>query len=775
MSSGFLFTNCNTTKFLATNEVLLVKSNIKINDSQNIPKKSLLNTQLFNVLNQKPNARFFGFRTRLWYYYRTLYKSDSTVINKFLRTKVAEPPVLLTNESGEKNRINLENFLHSKGYFSARVDYQPKIKNKKGIEEYLVTAGPPTNMKEVIYRTNDTTIQKIISGAQLTSNLKPGNPIARELFDAESFRLTRILQNEGFYSFNPEFIRYAADTTDSKNIVIVIINDPPGQSGHKVYRVNSFAVYDHDILFSGQGTVIDSIQWKNISYHHQKSKFYIDPATFDEYIFLRPDSVFRVDKYIKTINKINRLDITQLVKEDIDLNGDSLDVRLYVPANKRYVLQGNFDLNYSTISDSIKLFGVTVGGQLINKNAFGHGETLLNSLNVGTDFNLRRINNNNLINNVVVRFYNEVRFPKFIDLYGFMRLFNKVKIGHKKIISDQLLTNLKEEAETKLVLNYEFSSTVNYLSYHSLLSSLGFELSRNQNKSYGFTPISVNVWLPEVKSRFQPVLNANEYYRNSISDRLFTGFIFQNFGYNQLFKNRRSGAETRLITTVEFSGHEILAANWLWNNLRDTFTLNKKVEFAQYGRFEVDFRRQWLMTRNRTFNFRLSSGIAFPFGTSNTVPYIKQFYLGGPYSVRGWAIRELGPGSFVDTAATRIAPGGFFYQQADFKLEFNAEYRFPMFWRMAGSVFLDGGNIWSLRKPEDDPRPGARLSPHFLKEIGLSSGLGLRFDFSYFVFRLDVGSKIKSPYRIEGQYYPYSQVRQMVKDLNFNLALGMPF
>lgn len=766
--------NCRTTKFLSNDEILLSKNTITINDRQQIPQKSQLNTQLYNVLNQKPNVRFLGFRPRLWYYYRTLHKTDSSVITKFLKTRIAEPPVLMTNDQGEKNSSNLENFLHSKGYFSAVAGFSPHIKKKIGQAEYVVTVGPLTTMKEIIYRADDSTLLNILLSNTDNTNLKPGNPLAKELFDAESFRITRVLQNQGYYSFNPEYIRYAADTTGEKNVIVVIINNPPGQSTHKVYSVRSLSIFDNDILFSSQYGSRDSSIWENINYHYQKNKFYIAPQTFDKFIFLRTDSVFQVDKYIKTINKINRLDITQLVKDDIDVRGDSLDIRLYVPANKRYVLQGNFDLNYSTISDSIKLFGVIVGGQLINKNAFGNGETLINRLNIGTDFNLRR-NNARPLNNFLVQLNNEVNFPKFIDLYGFMRFFNKLKLGHRKIISDVLLTNLQEEAQTRLTLNYEFSSTVNYLSYHSLLSSLGFKLVRNQNSSYVFTPISINVWLPKVKPRFQPVLDNNVYYRNSISDRLFTGFIFQNFGYDQIFRSWASGAETRLITTVEFSGHEILFGNWLWNQLRDTFTLNKNVEFAQYGRFELDIRRQMLVGRGQTANLRLSTGVAFPFGTSSNVPYIKQFYLGGPFSVRGWAIRELGPGSFIDTAAARISTGGFYYQQADFKLEFNAEYRFPIFWRMAGTIFLDGGNIWSLRKPEDDPRPGARLSRRFLGEVGLSSGMGLRFDFSYFVFRLDIGSKIKSPYRIEERYYPYTTLRQMVTDLNFNIALGMPF
>lgn len=770
----FSFSQCRTTKFIGTDEVLLTKNNITISDRYHIPQKSQLNTQLYNVLTQKPNVRFFGFRTRLWYYYRTLHKIDSTVITKFIKTRIAEPPVLMTNEQADITRINLENFLHSKGYFSASVDFSPHIKKKKGEAEYVVNAGPLTTMKEIMYRTDDSTLLHILQNNSEGTNLKPGNPLSKELFDAESFRITRALQNKGFYSFNPEYIRYVADTTGERNVIIVIINNPPGQNNHKVYSVRSLSIFDSDILFASKQQGRDSSTWQNINYHYTKNKFYIAPQTFDKFIFLRTDSTFQVDKYIKTINKINRLDITQLVKEDIDVRGDSLDIRLYVPANNRYVLQGNFDLNYSTISDSIKLFGVTVGGQLINKNAFGNGETLINRVNIGTDFNLRR-QNANLINNFLVQLNNEVNFPKFIDLYGFMGFFNKIKLGRRKIITDALLTNLREEAQTRLTLNYEFNSTVNYLSYHSMLSSLGFKLVRNQNSSYVFTPISINVWLPEVKPRFQPVLDNNVYYRNSISDRLFTGFIFQNFGYDQIFRSWRSGAETRVITTAEFSGHEILLGNWIWNQLRDTFTLNNKVEFAQYGRVEFDIRRQILVGRGQTANLRLSTGIAFPFGTSSNVPYIKQFYLGGPFSVRGWAIRELGPGSFIDTAAAGISTGGFYYQQADLKLEFNAEYRFPIFWRMAGTVFLDGGNIWSLRKPQDDPRPGARLSRRFLYELGLSSGLGLRFDFSYFVFRLDIGSKVKNPYRIENSYYPYANFRQMVKDLNFNIALGMPF
>ncbi|MGB5024746.1 MAG: BamA/TamA family outer membrane protein, partial [Saprospiraceae bacterium] len=167
-----------------------------------------------------------------------------------------------------------------------------------------------------------------------------------------------------------------------------------------------------------------------------------------------------------------------------------------------------------------------------------------------------------------------------------------------------------------------------------------------------------------------------------------------------------------------------------------------------------------------------------PFGNSSAVPYIKQFYVGGPQSLRAWNIRELGPGNLnlSDSLENRQT----YYAAGDFKLESSVEYRFDVIWRLKAALFLDVGNIWLLPKTSAQKGDGF-LSTNFLDQIAVGTGFGLRFDLSYFLFRVDIGFKLRNPYlNNENRHWIFSSTYPVSLDNLFenyaiHIALDYPF
>ncbi len=192
------------------------------------------------------------------------------------------------------------------------------------------------------------------------------------------------------------------------------------------------------------------------------------------------------------------------------------------------------------------------------------------------------------------------------------------------------------------------------------------------------------------------------------------------------------------------------------------------IDFSQYARFDLDITYYYVLNKRQTLIYRLGGGIGVPYGNSEVMPYIKQFFAGGPNSLRAWRVRSLGPGSY-SADPDEVASIALFDQTGDIQLEANVEYRFPIVGLIKGALFADAGNIWTL-KP-DPSRPGAEFQGNtFVNEIAIGAGFGLRFDFSFFILRFDMGYPLRDPAFPLGERW-----RIGASQVVYNFAIGYPF
>ena len=250
----------------------------------------------------------------------------------------------------------------------------------------------------------------------------------------------------------------------------------------------------------------------------------------------------------------------------------------------------------------------------------------------------------------------------------------------------------------------------------------------------------------------------------------YEDLFIMKMGFGYTYNNGRYA----LKTNVETAGNLLNLSSHIFSaekNEEGQFMLFG-IAYAQYVKGDFEFTRQLLGRQNRdqlVFHFGL--GIAYPYGNSSILPFEKRYFSGGANSVRGWSVRSLGPGRYKDKDG-RI---NFITQTGDLKLDLNLEYRTHLFWKFAGALFVDAGNIWTLRDYKDQPGGQFKISS-FLDDIAFSYGLGLRLNFDYFILRFDLGMKAINPaYKTEEEdHFPLLHPR-LSRDLAFHFAVGMPF
>jgi outer membrane translocation and assembly module TamA len=299
---------------------------------------------------------------------------------------------------------------------------------------------------------------------------------------------------------------------------------------------------------------------------------------------------------------------------------------------------------------------------------------------------------------------------------------------------------------------------------YALLSGtarFGYVWDANRYVTHEINPITVNYTrLINSTEDFQEILDQNAFLRRSFEQQFISGLTYS-FTYNGMIDAQRTH-QFFLNSTLDIAGNSIsLFGQEETPGAPKTFL---GTEYAQYAKADIDFRYHLKLGEDQKIATHLFAGYGHAYGNSEVLPFIKQYFSGGPYSVRAFNIRSLGPGTFNG----EVEQGGFFDQSGNIRLEANIEYRFPIFGFFKGAVFADAGNVWNSVDNPDIPND--TFSSDFLSELGMGLGVGLRLDIQGFVIRVDVASPFHDPRLPEGERFDFQ-----LDDPVFNFAIGYPF
>lgn len=766
-----LFSSCKTTKYLQHNEILLRKQKIKIHPTEKIEGYRALSTEITNQLKQKTNRKLFGlFYTRMWLNHVLKDPPPKSGFRKWLYGTVSEPPVLLDSIKAEETRIAMEGVLFNNGFFDGIVEYNIKPTGKQKADiSYNVFPESGFKIRNISFHTKDSVMLKYLPEINNTEKLIPGKRLNSADYELEAIRLVRFFRNNGFASFNKTHISNLLIDTIGTSTDITIEILPPNQSTHhQQYTINNITVFlDYTNANADEAPAMDTTI-NNVRLLSYTSPSSFKPAAIQKLIYINKAEIYNQDDIDFTNKRLSSLPCFKFIKIKTEIDTEHQDklnvIVLLTPADK-YSSGIDYDLNWETNTFlNQALIGTALSFNHKSKNIFKGGEVMNAAIEAGIAINPSLLNKN-FINTLDLKISNEFKLPKFNGFFGLYRALTRLPGKAHPIIGNKMFEDMQKLGTSSMLASYSYSRIVNQYDIQAL--NLGYTINYQQSnlKKYQITHLGVSLLNTKLDPFFDSLISANTFLKRSLAERqLFTGILFRELSFTYVKPSARWGEDWFGQINTELSGLEVWAVNSTVNLLRKSdVNWSRSLKFAQYFKLESEGRYTKRYSKNLALATRLYSGIIIPFGFSSQTPYVKQFFSGGPNSLRAWRIRELGPGNAQPPENVLT-----YYQTGNFKLEANAELRFPIFWYLKGAIFLDAGNVWDFEKSTYGDQ--AVLKWNFYKQIALGTGVGIRADFDFFQIRFDAGLKLNDPGK-----WVFNPFKMRLSDFNPNIAIGYPF
>jgi outer membrane protein assembly factor BamA len=758
-----LFSSCSPLSRLKKNEYLLTRNIVKIDN------KKVDEDELKSYIKQKPNRKVLGIRFHLSVYNLANHGKERR-IKRWMKNTIGEAPVILDTMLTNNSVKQITLYLRDKGYFKATVSKRILYRKKTADVTYIINTGIPYITRNITYLINDPNrLQFDILSDTSSSLLKKGKNYDVDDIQNERDRITKSLKNNGYFGFVKQYINFKIDTNIITNnaynkqfdITIEIKNpteikkDTVLSSYHSRYLINNiFILTDYNTLKTDTiryDTIEYSINRQNIKYGQftyfflYKKKMKTNPKTFTQAIFIKPNNPYKINDVDLTYKRLLDLQLFKFVNINFS---PTLTDSIRKDGNKLLdcIIQvTNTPLNSYTYETEGTNSGGDLGiaGNIIfqNKNTFRNAEIFLVKLKTAMEF--QRL----------------VEEPKKEGLDK-IPFFNTIEAGAETSIKfPKFLLPVKQEKfaksanpKTYITLSFNFQQRKEYTRYISNIV-YGYEWRESRFKKHIINPFDISsINNKNVDSAFKSKLN---FYLISATTY---SYIFSNQEINKL-KNF-----TYFRGNLEFAGNFLQLKNNLLHsekNIYDYYTLFG-IEYAQFFRADADVRKYLVINAKNRVVFRAAAGVGIPYGNSQYLPYDKSFYAGGANGLRAWKIRSIGPGGYDDTLDINFNKSG------DLYLETNLEYRFAIVGQFGGAIFSDAGNVWLQKENIKYPNGEFQLN-RFYKEIAVDFGIGFRYDFSFFVIRLDVATAIRNPALPEKSRWKIS------RNPNFSIGIGYPF
>ncbi|MAZ29379.1 MAG: hypothetical protein CL868_20190 [Cytophagaceae bacterium] len=743
-----LISACSVEKFIPEDEYLYEGADVTVTSDTVVEHKPELETELETVLRPEPNKKFLGMRPGLYFYYKNQ-RENPGFLNKFFYKKMGEEPVYLSNvEPYEVEKI-LRNRLENNGFFYSTLGSEIEVDSTKHTARVAYAAKVLDPYKVASYNLDIDSLQikDPIRQNFGESLIKVGNRFDLTVMKGERTRIDTDLKSRGYYNFNPGFLIFEADSNryDEKRVDLFLRlkKDVPEKSVIP-YKISKVRVYPNYTL--EQDTITgDSTRYGNKTYL-QKEVFF-RPDRLDAFIQLEEGQLYSPDISRNTSRRLGSIGAYKYVnirydEVDTQAEGDSLghlEANIFLsPLNKRAVRT-----ELQAVQKSNGFAGPNLAVTFANRNLFKGGETLNLTGKVGYEVQVGGGNNAGL---------SSLQLGLGADLI-FPRVLFPIKINEDFFKYDI--------PKTKVSLSADYLNRSRLYTLLSGLASFGYTWRANKYVTHEYNPISVNyVNLANTTPEFQQILDDNPFLQNSFDQEFISGMTYS-FTYNGMVDQDKTH-QFFLNANLDTAGNTISLFSGATENDKKSFL---GLQYAQYAKIDADFRYHFNMGGGNKLATRLFAGVGYPYGNSDVLPYTKQYFSGGPYSVRAFRIRSLGPGTYTPGNDDE---GAYFDQTGNLRLEANIEYRFPLFPYVFGAVFADAGNVWNTS--ENESLPGGRFTSGFMNELGIGTGVGVRVDIQNFVIRFDLAAPMHDPSLPSGERW--------VNDFGnpiFNFAIGYPF
>ncbi len=828
--------SCNAVKRVPEESYLLTKNTIYVNDkkekSESInnllyqhPNSKILNVPLrlniYNLarpnidsivsskLDKRPNKRK-NLESFLSKKQLDNYIDSRKSFNNWLK-KSGEAPVIINNDRTERSIKRLNDYYINNGWFNTESTYSIIKKEKQRAEiDYFVKTGNPYIIDSISKKHEPSMVDSLYRIIKKNSFIKKNEQYKTSNFQLERERISNELRNKGVYHFNQDYVAFEIDTVNTNkkvNVEVKIqqrairIQDSIAREPFKIYYIKDVNIFTDGTYENRNEDRTDSLIYNNFKlYSIGKMRF--RPKALTDAIFIAPYTLFkdidrtRTYRYLSELRTFKYPDIKYTENDDSTLSTD-----IFLTPLKK------FSLGFSTevTQSNIQTLGLSINPSLMIRNIFRGAETLQLSAigSIGSSKDASNNNSNQFFDIHELGVDLRLTIPRMFSPFNTERILPKYMSPSTRIsLSTTSQTNIGLDKQTfngilsynwhpspkvtdKLDLfNVQYVRNLNidnyfdvYSSSYNSLNQIALDVNYNDED---YVDSNGNLIIPEGTNAFidytlgSPTPNeiSQEQVKevNSIDERktrLTENNLIISSSFSVIEDTRQNlydedfsifRVKLELAGNLLSSASNLLGLNKNDNGQYEIFN----VAYSQYVKTEVDFIKHWDLGRKNVLAVRSYAGIAIPYGNSNSIPFSKSFFGGGPNDNRAWTAYNLGPGRTQSLNE---------YNEANFKLAFSVEQRFNFFENLYGAVFIDAGNIWNVFDVVEDP-DSKFTGINSLKDIAVGSGFGFRYDFSFFVFRFDIGFKTYDPsYPINDRWF---------KDYNFgnavyNIGINYPF
>lgn len=700
---------------------------------------------LSGYVRQQPNSRWVSVvKLPLGIYLMSSPKSNNG-LNRFLR-KMGEAPVVYDSALSERSKVRIHDAMFNMGYLHAKVCTRETYEGHKVRVHYDVSAGMRYYVDSIHLDVADTVIAKEMDKVADATLLKKGMPFDANILNQERSRITAYMNDNGYYTFNRDFIRYVADTVEGDYSVHLrmLVSEYVDPAVNESRRHQKYTIGRVQFSYDRSGG----------------SPIWLRKSTLNNSVSLIPGELYRESDLTDTYSRLNRLPAvaaTNVRLEYNDQDSSLIDVDVAITPARLNSIQLGLD-GTNTAGD----LGVAVNFTYQNRNVF-HGSEVF-SLKLRTAFEaitgLTGYADQNYFEYGIDA---GMMFPDFI--------FPFISRDYRR----------KSKAITEFNLTY---ASQDRPEFHRRVLTGAWKYrwgGANGKKLHRFDLLDINyVFMPWISENFYNTYIKNPESRNAIIAYNYKNLFIVKLGYQYQYSSEGLATPMGIYGKDAYSlrvGAEA-AGNLLHGicNLAQT-NVNEdgqrtlfNIAYAQYVKFDFDVSKSIRFSNRTSMAMRFALGVAYPYGNSHILPYEKRYFSGGANSVRGWSVRSLGPGSFIGTDGNI----DFINQTGDIKLDMSVELRMHLFWKVDGALFVDAGNIWTLRDYKDQPGGQFRWDTCW-EQIAVAYGLGLRLNLNYFLLRFDAGMKAINPaYQDSERHYPLINPN-FKRDFAFHFAVGLPF
>ena len=756
--------SCSSTKHVPEGQLLLDKVNININD----PQSNVEASQLYNYLRQNANHRVLGGLKLQLAFYNLSGKDPNNWFNKWIQ-RVGTPPVLYDSTLTLASADQLSAALRNRGFMKNSVTYRVNADSakRKAKVEYDITLGEPYRIRSIDYDIPDESLREVILADSASFSVHPGDLLDYNKLEEWRQSITEALRNKGYYAFNKEYITFMADTAANSYDVDLTLNgrDPyrndrmPYYTQHAPFYVRNVTYvmsYDPVAMQNGYWGM-DTVTMKSGVRVFVGEDDYLRSEVLDECNFIEPGSLYSVEAINRTYRALGRLNALKSISIDVrpvgNVDGELMvDAFVLLQPDKSQTISASLE---GTNSEGDLGFGI--GLDYEHRNIFKGAEVLGAKFKVAYE----SISGNlgGLINDNYSEYSTELglTFPKF--MFPFLRRSFKRKI----------------QASTAFTVNFDYQARPEYTRVIAGGAWRYQWTERHRRLSHTITLFDLS---------FISVPKFNDEFFDRITNPLllysYQDHLIMRMGYNFYRSNKaelsvlQMGNFQRNVFTIranaETAGNLLYAMSKISKQQpgEDGSYKSLGIRYSQYIKADADYAFTHNIDRRQSVAFHVGAGIAIPYGNSDVLPFEKRFYSGGANSVRGWGVRTLGPGSYNSNNSL----SNFIYQCGDIRFDVNLEYRAKLFWVVELGLFLDAGNIWTIKDYEDQPG-GVFKFNKFYEQIAASYGAGIRLDFKYFLVRVDMGMKAHNP--ASGQDHWPLLSPKFKRDSEFHFSVGYPF